>query len=573
MGKGKEKEKDLGEEQDPGQDKDTGKSKSPEKPPKPIAPPALPTAKDLLKLDPKKIKTRDLLRLKPEELTSQEAWQLDPKGRLGTARYRYFELKQVFWKSRRYAPIATVGFGSYGIAVMYGEADTDGKLATRIVIKRALHRKGNESIRRERRFLRTLSRAMHIVQEIPVYVEPEERKKLENPPTLCLEYLQGGTLTSFINDKLPKEKTIPSRLLWSFMLCLILAFAAVTRACIGMVDPPNPPNDKFNPDPPYEPIETAKERYEIGVMRLPLPDMVEQFPGDFATDGWGTTTSYNILHFDIHPSNVYMELADETDPMDMHPFGIRLKLGDFGMADDIHQYHQDRERLVWWKGRGKPETIAPEQGRKKWIPPEDNIAVGPTNNIWGVGCLTQAAAAVKPLSQVMYFLIMKKYPSDATPFTVPLEIADPNTSLSTWGSRLLYDVDAQDAVPDVDMWLRRLVARCLADDPSQRPNHRELVDSCQDAMREMAAPESDRFASAPSETDEAIADFLKWNLYMPSPDVGPALGDPFPPNPFHMPEDFGKDEQAELAEPAEPAEPAGQARNDEQAEDSDDSVL
>ena len=70
-----------------------------------------------------------------------------------------------------------------------------------------------------------------------------------------------------------------------------------------MVDPPNPPNDKFNPDPPYEPIETAKERYEIGVMRLPLPDMVEQFPGDFATDGWGTTTSYNILHFDIHPSN------------------------------------------------------------------------------------------------------------------------------------------------------------------------------------------------------------------------------------------------------------------------------
>ena len=60
---------------------------------------------------------------------------------------------------------------------------------------------------------------MHIVQEIPVYVEPEEREKLENPPTLCLEYLQGGTLTSFINDKLPKEKTIPSRLLWSFMLC------------------------------------------------------------------------------------------------------------------------------------------------------------------------------------------------------------------------------------------------------------------------------------------------------------------------------------------------------------------
>lgn len=60
---------------------------------------------------------------------------------------------------------------------------------------------------------------MHIVQEVPVYVEPEERKKLDNPPTLMLEYLQGGTLWSFINDKLPKDKTIPSRLLWSFFLC------------------------------------------------------------------------------------------------------------------------------------------------------------------------------------------------------------------------------------------------------------------------------------------------------------------------------------------------------------------
>lgn len=152
----------------------------------------------------------------------------------------------------------------------------------------------------------------------------------------------------------------------------------------------------------------------------------------------------------------------------------------------------------------------------------------------------------------MYFLIMKKYPSDPTPFTVPLEITDPGTTLSTWGSRLLYDSDTKDAVPDVDVWLRRLVARCLADNPGERPNHRELVDDCQDALRQMAAPESDRFASAPSETNDAIAEFLKWNLFAPSPDVGPALGDPFPPDPFSIPEE--EFEQAEGIEETEKAE-------------------
>lgn len=155
MAKGKEK--DLGEEKDPGQGtssrgKDSRKGMSPAKAPAP------PTAKDLLKLKPEQILAKDMFRLKPEELTAQEAWQLDPTGRLPTARHRYYELKQVFWKLRRYAPITTVGFGGHGVAVLYGEADTDGKLANRIVIKRALRREHNASIRREQRWLRVNDR-------------------------------------------------------------------------------------------------------------------------------------------------------------------------------------------------------------------------------------------------------------------------------------------------------------------------------------------------------------------------------------------------------------------------------
>ncbi|KAK7962391.1 uncharacterized protein PG986_003216 [Apiospora aurea] len=131
--------------------------------------------------------------------------------------------------------------------------------------------------------------------------------------------------------------------------------------------------------------------------------------------------------------------------------------------------------------------------------------------------------------KVMYFLIMKKYPDDPTPFTVPLDMSDPDTTmLSTWGSRLLYESDTTDAVPQVDLWLRRTVARCLADNPGERPNHQQLVDECEDALRQMRAPLGDRYASAPSETDEAILEFLKQYLYMPSPEPGPALGDTFP---------------------------------------------
>ncbi|KAK8074901.1 hypothetical protein PG997_009564 [Apiospora hydei] len=148
---------------------------------------------------------------------------------------------------------------------------------------------------------------------------------------------------------------------------------------------------------------------------------------------------------------------------------------------------------------------------------------------------------------------MKKYPDDPTPFTVPLDMNDPDTTmLSTWGSRLLYESDTTDAVPEVDLWLRRIVARCLADNPGERPNHRQLVDECEDALRQMRAPLSDRYASAPSETDEAILEFLKQYLYMPSPEPGPALGDTFLPNPFSMPEaetegdNLGDNDQAVL---------------------------
>lgn len=90
----------------------------------------------------------------PEEVTKEEAVLSDPAGRLLVARQRYFELKQVFWKSRMYAPITTLGYGRDGIAVLYGEATTSGKLANRIVMKRALRREGNISIRRERQWIR-----------------------------------------------------------------------------------------------------------------------------------------------------------------------------------------------------------------------------------------------------------------------------------------------------------------------------------------------------------------------------------------------------------------------------------
>jgi len=90
----------------------------------------------------------------PEEVTEEQAALADPTGRLLVARRRYFDLRHVFWKSRMYAPITTLGYGRDGIAVLYGETTTGGKLANRIVMKRALRREGNLSIRRERHWIR-----------------------------------------------------------------------------------------------------------------------------------------------------------------------------------------------------------------------------------------------------------------------------------------------------------------------------------------------------------------------------------------------------------------------------------
>lgn len=151
---------------------------------------------------------------------------------------------------------------------------------------------------KEAEILDSLKGAMHIVQPVEIDNNP-----LLNPPTKDLpeikgtwsivEYLENGTLASFIEKAGKHKNRLPNRLLWRFLLCLTKALVALTY--------PHYLNPNAN------------------------PILQEQIPAN-------PTRGNPIAHRDLHDANIMIGdvLLDAE-----HTITPQLKVIDFDDADKI----------------------------------------------------------------------------------------------------------------------------------------------------------------------------------------------------------------------------------------------
>ncbi|KAI0106592.1 hypothetical protein F4776DRAFT_645852 [Hypoxylon sp. NC0597] len=156
------------------------------------------------------------------------------------------------------------------------------------IIKRAFMPLQAESLRREKRTLRRLRGAMHMVQ----LYSPRRPIQLDN--MVLMEDLSNGSLTDFLNRRIKEDlRELPNRLLYRIFLCLV-------RSCIAMAYPPHGPRD--------------------GPLR------VEEIPED-PKDQMEVT---QLIHCDMHTSNILF--GDLTPDHWEHELVPIMKLIDFERA-------------------------------------------------------------------------------------------------------------------------------------------------------------------------------------------------------------------------------------------------
>ncbi|KAK1731933.1 kinase-like domain-containing protein [Colletotrichum acutatum] len=291
-------------------------------------------------------------------------------------------------------------------------------------------------------------------------------KNFEKQPIrnfVILENANLGDLGLWLSKSSRLEKRWPQRAIWMLFQSLVLGL-------VGMGYPLREHYEASHPDWEYQkPID-------------------EVFPDDPKVELQET------VHFDLDPRNVL--LANRSM---FHGNFPTFKIADFGLTEFFSEYenypgHFNKEFFWHCRIRGKPVYYAPEQFTSEWDHVNDLIDddginhflandgtkppvagnYGMHTNIYQVGTIIWCAITLCSFQQAA---IRVPY-SDAW-----------GRDITTYGGALQ---SAQ--FNNVDPELTDLVQRCMAHNPSDRPNLRELV-----------ATISNRLARNDLESDDALA--------------------------------------------------------------------
>ncbi|KAI1413496.1 kinase-like protein [Hypoxylon sp. FL1857] len=298
---------------------------------------------------------------------------------------------------------------------------------------------------------------------------------------MFLEYVPGGNLANFINrlnNKQPERSTrIPNRVLWQLWLCLV-------RACVGMKYPPR----KFHPNRPKASNSGNAQQ-----------DLLEVVPP--LSKRW---RAKNIVHFDIDPSNIFIGNIDNEDYEQHdrleyeHNFVPRLKLADFGLAQDIKP-HKRNEYYFWKRMNGKADFYTPEQFAPDWdkIPPKQHGAqVGLQEIAGNYGSHTN----VYGIALVMWTIITQMRPPKPPQPQVPRGVTIPPGTHSidyvlaktTLNPHISYCPLLMDGGYDyIDIDLRRTIYECMYHNPTHRPTVEDLLRQAQHGVQRTYFGESD----------------------------------------------------------------------------------
>ncbi|KAI8630106.1 kinase-like protein [Xylariaceae sp. FL1651] len=325
----------------------------------------------------------------------------------------------------------------------------------------------------------------HLVQLVDIPDDIAKAMDINNEfadtaPIMIMEELGRGSLYDLLTRMVNAVRTnilaqsdykiieyIPSRVLWRIFLCL-------TRACIGMA---------------YPPVLDGSDQ-STKIRETVKPGMVAR----------------KIVHMDIDPQNIFVSELDTATFDAEHSHVPVVKIADYGCMTEWHDEWDDRTKLsMLW---GKHDYKAPEQfDSNRALTPN---AIGTQTNIWGIGI-------------TMYNLISHRYIRRNTREARYRLVLNGTSMVRTYGWRLLASTD-EPIIADyrnADLELRELAARCMCEDPWQRPTLSELHDRC--------------IANINKGNDDAVAAAM--GLF---PGSLPFVPGAPPPNPFMEDESYTK---------------------------------
>ncbi|KAK0725075.1 kinase-like domain-containing protein [Lasiosphaeris hirsuta] len=169
------------------------------------------------------------------------------------------------------------------------------------------------------------------------------------------------------------------------------------------------------------------------------------------------------VHFDIDPSNVLVKSLEPDGDL-RHQLVPGMKLSDFSRCTDINELSSNPLQIwtsIWW---GKNAWQTPEQFTTEWdwveLLPHGARVAGQYSwktNLWGMGL-------------IMWCLITHCVPPYGP---LPEAFSEPNMP-DRWSYGVYILNDDIPRFGSVDKDLRKLVMRCLMDDPAHRPSMAEI---------------------------------------------------------------------------------------------------
>ncbi|KAL2261801.1 hypothetical protein VTK26DRAFT_3275 [Humicola hyalothermophila] len=421
-----------------------------------------------------------------------------PRGKSGTRKWpgvrpEDFDLDNRDPKGQRFTMAnAQIGsrssWGGFGVAALFKRTDATGD--DRYYVAKCLFDGDNENLDEEKAVVEEFRGAEHVVRSIKMDHQVNRPRIIvrsaRGPDSgiMLMEYLPRGTLEKFACVVSQARRPLSNTTLWFLFDCLFQMAVALRY----------PPQYWSN----YTDGGVYYERFPVA--------------GDVSRAWRGPDSVW--IHFDIDPTNILVGDFDNSPSGPRRPHHLVtpvLKLNDFGLCTEMSPFLKDPESM--WDARinGKHSWFSPEQFSTEW----DYIPGAPTTRAKVAGKYSWKTNMWQ-LAQVMWCLITHFEPPDG-PFPQQVDAqhlpdyteesgvagsSDGNGRATgaggegasarrnsraragvkrkaeqqepKWSHGTYLCRDDVDIFKNVDIDLRRLVMRCMMDDPADRPEMEEI---------------------------------------------------------------------------------------------------
>ncbi|KAK4043906.1 hypothetical protein C8A01DRAFT_12627 [Parachaetomium inaequale] len=316
-----------------------------------------------------------------------------------------------------------LGVGGNGLASLFSINDaTHHGNRRRYFVAKANHRQtasANAALAREQALTDRFRHAMHVVQSpdwASVPVRDQWRPAQVPPPTdvMLLEYCERGSLYKALCTAQTRGLKFPERALWHMFHCLI-------QACVAMAHPPQNNLPLYGINPPNAPDRLLMEK---------ISDSEDPDP---------------FVHFDIDPQNI---LVGKNEPGSDHPLIPGLQLSDFGLAEELEDWHYtDNQYMLELRRMAKDRYFTPEQFSAQWDWIPLNEGPGTMNPRPEVAGNYGWKSNLFQMALVMASLITRCYPYRPP---IPGWTGVPGRPLDPWYYGEEDDMDEDDSDDDMD---------------------------------------------------------------------------------------------------------------------------